>query len=218
MKTISLTLAAVGTILFASCATENSSPSGFLGNYSSLGPDLTRMDYASVFLDPTADIKSYDSMIVETVQLIPGATEISELERAQVAARLQVALRRELDKDYEIVTVPGVKTMRLRVALVGNIAADTAPTRASFTYPAATVRSDLPAPSETAQQLGKAGIELEILDAKTGQRLVAIADKQIGDLRPDAPTESWPDITKLMDLAGLRVRQGLDDLRARILP
>ena len=218
MKVSALFAGALATLLLSSCSSDTSE-SGFLTNYSQLGSDLTRFDSAAVYLHPTADFEEYDSVLVEEVAIIPGGVVVADLEREQIAARLQSSLVTALAEDYEIVTVPGAKTMRVRTALVGDLDDGKRGSSKRYTYPRAQVRDDLPDPSPVAEQVGLARVELEVRDSLTGERLVAIADKEIGDLDPRAreTTETWDDISKMMDKASKRLADRLTDLRARII-
>lgn len=183
-------------LLAVSCTSApDVSPSGFLNNYSQLGPDLNRFDSAATYLSPTADFKAYDSILISQTQVsLPGGGTPSE-DVQKLAAYFDSALSRELGKDYKIVSAAGPNTIRLRTSLGGP----------------ATVGSDLMAFVKTAQ------IEGELVDSQDNSRLVAISDKPLEDLNPNDTLSSAADVKALLDTAAVRYRLGLTDLRARIL-
>ena len=74
MKFSAALACALGMFLLASCASRNSSASGFLSNYAQLGSDPTSFEAAAVYLDPGADFKKYDSIMVEEVAIRIRAT------------------------------------------------------------------------------------------------------------------------------------------------
>ena len=128
-------------------------PSGFLGDYSQLEPG--RADQAQLrYIDPEASFAGYERILIDPVVFWEGAAtaelEISAEEQLRLAQHLDAALRRELQREFELVESPSPGTLRLRSAI-------------------------------TAIRETSASIELEILDAPSGKRLIAVADVQGGD-------------------------------------
>ena len=195
MRLSALFLTALVALVAGSCA-PNVSPSGFLSNYSQLGPDITRHDAAAVYVDPVVDFKKYDSLMVDPVTVYPGTSGISQEKQTELGSYLRRAFVAELGRDYEIVDVAGPTTMRLRAALAG--VAD----------PAA--GTGLKAFVKTTQ------IEAELLDSSSDSRLAAISGKTLSDLNPKDKIETIEDIKVLLDTSAAGLASRLVDLRARI--
>jgi hypothetical protein len=66
----------------------------------------------------------------------------------------------------------------------------------------------------TAAFVGKAGIEGEIQDALTEQRLAAAVDRQVGQKRLEGATNTWDDVQGAFDYWSERLRMRLAQLRA----
>lgn len=104
-----------------------------------------------------------------------------------------------LAKDYEIVSEPGPKTLRLQAAL----------TKAEPSYVVLRVVSTIPAPMNalalasllkdlgTGKPLfvGEASAELKVSDSQTGELFAAFADRRVGKRHLDADSfDSWDDV------------------------
>ena len=198
MRFSALILPFSAALAVLSCATSNVSPSGFLPNYSQLGPDKTRYDAAAVYLHPTADFNKYDSIMVDPPTVYPGASQITPEQQAKLGSYLQRAFVAELGRNYKIVSAPGPKTMRLRAALAG------------VTDPAA--GTGVKAFVKTTQ------VEAELIDSSTTERLAAISGKTLSDLKPDDKLETVEDVKELLDASASSLANRLKDLRARINP
>ncbi len=198
MRFSALILPISAALAVLSCATNNVSPSGFLTNYSQLGPDKTRYDAAAVYLHPTVDFNKYDSIVVDPPAVYPGASQISSEQQAKLGAYLRGAFVSKLGRDYKMVSAPGPKTMRLRVALAG------------VSDPAA--GTGVKAFVKTTQ------VEAELIDSSTNMRLAAISGKTLSDLKPDDTLETVEDVKDLLDASATSLANRLKDLRARINP
>lgn len=196
MKHSALLLPLCALLTLGCSSSVDVSPSGFLTNYSQLGPDLNRFDTAAVYLSPTTDFKSYKSIMIDPTQISWPGSGMSDREIQGLAAYFDRALHRELGKDYRVVLTAAPDTMRLRSSLGGS---------------ANQVSGGLTAFVTTTK------IEAEVIDSQSGARLVAISDKTLEDLNPSDTLTSVNEVKLLLDTAAIRLRNGLTDLRARIL-
>jgi hypothetical protein len=147
---------------------------GFLKDYASLKPnpnlDGNALTYAAT--DAKQNLRSYFAIIVDPVEVYVAtdadASKVSEDSRVALTNYFQHALIDAVSDAFPVVDAPGPLTLRLRAALVGvdvggQVAAGDAPPDAK--------------PFERALNIGKVGVEMELVDSKTGERIAAMVDK-----------------------------------------
>lgn len=147
---------------------------GFLKDYASLKPnpnlDGNALTYAAT--DAKQNLRSYFAIIVDPVEVYVAtdadASKVSEESRVALTNYFQHALIDAVSDAFPVVDAPGPLTLRLRAALVGvdvggQVAAGDAPPDAK--------------PFERALNIGKVGVEMELVDSKTGERIAAMVDK-----------------------------------------
>ena len=132
---------------------------GFLGDTSQLRPG--RGDQAQlIYIDPEADFSPYLNVIVDPVVVWRGKgsdfSGVTPEELDSLARELESSMREQLAHEFHVLDEPAPGTLRLRIALVelkssGGSGADV---------------------------VGSVALELEILDAVSGRRLVAVADSR----------------------------------------
>ena len=161
--------------------------SGFLGDYSGLVPDAKNGDLLLYEKDPNA-LKKYNKFILDpiTIYLLPAAQnrgiDPDDLER--LAQYFQKAVTDELAKSgrYEIVTTPGPDVLELNIAIT-NVE-PTGGKKNAAVKGAATAATIGVAPGASLLvprlSVGKVGIEGEILDSVSGDRLVAFITGKSG--------------------------------------
>jgi hypothetical protein len=66
----------------------------------------------------------------------------------------------------------------------------------------------------TAAFVGKAGVEAEIQDSMSEERLAAAVDRQVGQKRLEGVTNTWDDVNQAFDYWSERLRMRLAELRA----
>jgi hypothetical protein len=147
----------------AGCGLADQTPlgesAGFLGDTSQLRPG--RGDQAQlIYIDPEADFSSYLNVIVDPVVVWHGKgsdfSDVTPEELDSLARNLESSMREQLAHEFQVLDEPAPGTLRLRIALVelkisGGSGADA---------------------------VGSVALELEILDAVSGRRLVAVADSR----------------------------------------
>jgi hypothetical protein len=190
-------------------------PAGFLHDYSQLskpkGDDRAQL----VYVNSHADFRKYDTVMVDPVTVWDaGGTNLPPAAEAQLLADdLDDSLRISLRRDYRIVDHPGPGVMRLRAALTES--EDSWHTRdavASRYDPE--LRATRPAASEATRSfVGRAGVEGEMVDATTGERLFAVVDRRAGGHRVIAAEKPWEDVHDIFDGWANRLRVRLAELR-----
>jgi hypothetical protein len=161
--------------------------SGFLGDYSALAPDAKNGDLLLYEKDPNV-LKKYNKFILDpiTIYLLPGAQNrgISPDDLEKLAQYFQKAVTDELAKSgrYEVVTTPGPDVLELNVAIT-NVE-PTAGKKNAAVKGVATAATIGVAPGASLLvpkvSVGKVGIEGEILDSVSGERLVAFMTAKSG--------------------------------------
>lgn len=183
------------TVLAACSTTEQAGQvkfSGFLGDYSRLSPGGPGGPLF-LYVNPTADFRAYDKALVEPVTIWRGETagpdaapprELSGL-ATSLEAWVYKALRRE---GITPVQEPGPGVMRIRVALT-----EAEPSAVKMDL----LTSVVPLPSATKLAtgtrafVGKASIEGEMTDSRTGEVLGAMVDRRAGSRLPQPGKDSW---------------------------
>jgi hypothetical protein len=189
------TLAAAGCLVMFGCTQQQAPPkeqskesadppvkkipagqeySGFLKDYSNLkaNPNLDGDARTYVSADARKNLRSYFAIIVDpiTVYVATDADEakVNEESRKTLTSYFQHALTQAVSDAFPPVDEPGPLTLRLRAALVGvdvggNVASSDMPSDAK--------------PLERTLNIGKVGVEMELVDSVTGERIAAMVDR-----------------------------------------
>lgn len=134
----------------------------FLGDTSQLAPG--RADEARLlYINEQSDFSRYAAVALDRVVIWGGEgtgfSGVTHDELEGLASYFDAALRDQLAHEFELVETSAPGTLRIRVAIVEGIA---------------------PRGSGESTVGGRIGIEVEILDAATGERLIAAADTREG--------------------------------------
>jgi uncharacterized protein DUF3313 len=168
-------------------AADSREVSGFLGDYTGLVPDAKNGDLL-LYEKDTNVLKKYHKFIFDpvTVYLLPSAQDrgIDPDDLERLAKYFHDAVTDELAKSgrYEIVTAPGPDVLELNVAITNveptggkkNAAVKGATTAASV---AVAPGASLMVPRLS---VGRVGIEGEMLDSTSGERLIAFITSKGG--------------------------------------
>jgi hypothetical protein len=194
-------------------------PTGFLGDYSELEPGGGERALL-YYINPDADLAAYERMIIDPVAIwfVEGskASKAPEEEMEQLAVYLYDAMKTDLEKNWSLVEEPGPGTLRVRVALCEASKA-TAPGDIATTYiPPARVLGEIQQlATGTHLFVGKAVIEMEIVDPATGERLIAIVDHRKGGKTYKGSLDKWIDVKNACDLWAEAIAARLEELRGR---
>ena len=155
--------------------------SGFLSNYSQL--EGGRKDEAQlIYINPQADFNSYTRILMDPVKFYSDKNSKLEGEdKKRIVDYLHATILEQLKYDYTFVNKPSEGTMRLRVAITeargSKVVMDTISSIIPIGMAIGLVKK---VAVGTNLSVGKASVELEILDSQTGERLVAAVDERAG--------------------------------------
>lgn len=204
-------------VLFACSPTEQAQQvkfSGFLGDYSKLTPGGSG-DPLFIYINPAVDFRAYDKAMVDPVTIWrgqdadPAAASPQDLSRlaTSLEAWIYKALRRE---GITPVKRPGAGVMRIRAAL-------TEAEGSAIQMDILTSVVPLPSASKLATGtrafVGKASIEGEMTDSRTGQLLGAMVDRRAGSRMPHTRDNSWNDVEQAFRFWSDRFAYRLCNLR-----
>jgi hypothetical protein len=193
--------------------------SGFLGDYSQLQPggdDRAKL----VYIAPDANFASYDSVMVDSVTLWPGADanleKLSREDQQALADGMYAALVKSLGQDFRIVQAPGPRVMRVRAALTEAQASNVPLDVIATVIPQVNLLTKIGGvAANTSLTVGEARAELEITDSLSGRRLVAAVDERVGARRLRGVTDRWSDVQAAFDAWAEQLRKRLAEERAK---
>ena len=133
-----------------------------------------------------------------------------------LADYLHTALKEQLEKDYRIVQTPGPGVIRVRVAITEAAGSKIALDLMSNVIPigiGVTAVNRLATGTHSA--VGQAGIEGEVLDSVSGERLLAAVDRRAGRKVLRGKFGTWNDVKEAHDYWAEKLRKRLGELRAK---
>jgi hypothetical protein len=193
---ISLLVVAGAALALSSCAPGGRSPSGFLANYRQLDAGYGTEDAVSAYVKPGADLKKYDSVIIEPVTTVVGQPGIGAEVKDQLAAYVADALRSQSRGGMKIVNTPGPATLRVRTALTDVVEGRNPGGPAIATVhpsPRATLGGRIGS-EPVAAFVANVSFEGEIVDSVTGERLCALADHRLATKRDVTARTQWTEV------------------------
>jgi hypothetical protein len=148
--------------------------SGFLKDYSALKPNpaLDGEMLTYVGTDAKKTLRSYFAIVVDPIEVYVATDadekKVNEDSRKALTNYFQHALTNAVSDAFPLVEKPGPLTLRLRVALVGvDVGGQVA---------AGAVSADSK-PLQNAMNIGKLGVEMELVDSQSGERIAAAVDR-----------------------------------------
>ena len=148
--------------------------SGFLKNYEELKPNANLGGDAITYAGTEAkkNLRSYFAIVVDPVEVYIATdadeSKVNEDSRKALTGYFQHALVAAVSDAFPPVEKPGPLTLRLRTAIVGvDVGGEVAP-------------GDAPEdakPLARALNIGKVGVEMELVDSVTGERIAAMVDR-----------------------------------------
>jgi hypothetical protein len=158
----------------------NQEYSGFLKDYSKLAPNPNLEGAIKTYVNADAEknLHRYVAIVVDPVEVYLASdaddTKIPEKTRAAAANYFRAALTQAVADAFPPVDQPGPLVLRLRAAIIGVDAGG------------AVAAADKPADPndavESAANISKVGVEFELIDSVTGERIAAAVDREpLGD-------------------------------------
>lgn len=190
-QTVTACLSIGAALLVAGCSTTyqtrgDAQPSAFLSNPSQLR-EGTGDEPKLVYLNPKANFSKYTKIHLEPVVLIAENSKssafsaMSKEDQQAIVNYVDAKIREKLVANYAFVTSAGSDTMKLRVAITeakgSTVVLDTL---SSIMPPAIALNALKTVATGTGTAVGKAGVEAELLDSTTGERLMAAVDERAG--------------------------------------
>ncbi|MCX6877255.1 MAG: DUF3313 domain-containing protein [Verrucomicrobia bacterium] len=216
IKQLGRVATAASTLALAACSTGGKSPSGFLANYKQLDAGYGTADAVSSYVKPAADLRKYDSVIIDPVTTVVASPGISFAVTDQLAAYLGDSLRRQTTGELKVVSMPGPSTLRIRTALTDVIEDRKVGRAVTTVHAGARARLSGNLGSATiATFVSNVSFEGEILDSVTGERLLAITDHRLAVKREVTPATAWTTIRSRTQAGADRLHGRFNTLRAR---
>jgi hypothetical protein len=197
-------------------------PSPFLGDTSQLRAGKSG-EAKLVYLNPKADFRKYTKIQLDPIVLVAENAKanvfakMSKADQQAVVNYFDAQVRARLAKDYTFVTSPGADVMRLRVAVTEARGSTVVLDTLSSVIPAGVAVSAVKrVATGTHSAVGRAGVEMELQDSVSGERLAAAVDERAGrkiTLRFDK-FRRYHTVESAADFWAERLQQRLAEFRA----
>jgi hypothetical protein len=192
--------------------------SGFLGDYSMLEKRSEKERALYSYINPKVDWPSYSKILLDPIRIWRRselAMEGAPMEDVQrLANNLYLLLKKELEKDYEMVQEPGPRTMKFQMAFTDVEESWAAVDTFTSVIP---ISMGISAATEfitgKPSFVGEVSAEAKLTDAQTGQLLVAAVDRRVGGNEIEASVDNWDDVNKIIELWSKLIRFRLCKLR-----
>jgi len=211
----------------AAWAADSPEFSGFLSDYSEFAPPPGENIVDLIWLAPDlrTRLQGYDSIMVDQPEIFLHAdspyTGFKPDDMKAIADGFRDAVAQELGTTYAVVEAPGEKVLYLRIAAT-NLYVKRKWSKNPLNYTPVgfvktAVKKKFTKDLDKKLSLVELGVEAELLDSTTGERLAAAVermgtrkDKQTGQKKD--PT-SWTELEWAMSECGRRMRCRLDNAR-----
>ncbi len=192
--------------------------SGFLGDYSMLEKRSEKERALYSYITPKADWPSYSKILLDPIRIWRRselAMEGAPMEDIQrLANNLYLLLKKELEKDYEMVQEPGPRNIKLQMAFTDVEASWAAVDTFTSIIP---IGIGVSAATEfitgKPSFVGEVSAEAKLTDAQTGQLLAAAVDRRVGGNEIEASVDNWDDVNKIIEIWSKLIRFRLCKLR-----
>jgi hypothetical protein len=206
-------------VMTAGCATTRQTrsveKSGFLGDYSQLKEGASG-EAQLVYIKPGVHWAAYDKVVIEPVTLWTNESidNVPAEDRQLLADYLDASLRNELAKDYKIVDRAEPGALSVRVAITDAKGARVLANTVSKVVPQLRLLTTVGGLATDTQVLvGRVGVEAEVLDSVTNERLGAAVDRRAGTKALRGGVSTWADVQNAFDFWAERLRTRLAELR-----
>lgn len=166
-------------LALAACQSTGKRGVGFLSDYGRL-EQSPRYPNTRIWVKPGIALYQYDRVIVEPVQVLPkpgsAAEQLTPEVQKKVAEAFRFILNDNLEPFYTLAQRPGPHTLRIRVALT-----EVRPAKIS-------------AQGDSPVEVGAAAMELQALDAATGEILGEVTDRIEGSTRGRDVAPKWKNV------------------------
>jgi hypothetical protein len=207
-------------ILLAGCAAQqlrNYETSGFLNNYANFKPGEEDQPNL-VYLNPGRDLRPYNKLLIDHVVVYfhPESENkgIDPVQLAELTRYFHQALVNALKDGYVLVERPGEGVLRIRTAItdiesgrpVGGAVSTVVPVGAAVSIiKKSTTGSNM--------AVGRASMEIELVDSLSGVRMAAAIDRREGGKK--VVSGKWTAIEEAFEYWAHKLRVWLDKERAK---
>ncbi|MDH3997763.1 MAG: DUF3313 domain-containing protein [Desulfuromonadales bacterium] len=203
-KALLVAIAALSCLFLVACAAQKievKTTSGFLADYSALakgGEDQLGL----VYEQPGLELSSYKKVMVDHVVLYLNpqseAQAIQPEQMTKLAEHFHQALINSLQKQYQITDQAGSEVMRIRAAISDvEPGHPVAGTMSSIMPLGIVVSSATKATTDSNVGVGRAAMEIELVDSVTGERLAAAVDRREGGKQ--VGSGKWEDVEEAFE-------------------
>jgi hypothetical protein len=220
LKHFLLCLALAMVLFLGGCAAQRLTSyetSGFLGNYANFEvggdgqPNL-------VYLNPKRNLRLYDKVLIDhvVVYFSPRAENkgVDPVQLTELTQYFHQAVVDALKSRYRIVDSPGEGVLRIRTAITGiEPGSPVANTLTTVVPVGAAVSLIKRSTTGSNMAVGRASMEMELLDSLTGVRLAAAIDRREGGKK--VVTGKWSAIEETFEHWAHKLGKWLDKERAR---
>ena len=192
--------------------------SGFFGDSYSLLHPGKQGQVAMVYVNPNAQWKQYNKILLEPVQFWDSPdTTVSPADQHMLTAYFYNQLKTDLEKDFTIVDQGGSGVIVLQVAVTNATSATPGLRSVSVAIPQARVLNGLQSLATGSYAfVGSAEGEMKVTDASTGQLLAAAIDKREGGIALSAAAQwQWGDAENAMNYWAQKISARLLELQGR---
>jgi hypothetical protein len=197
-------------------ATRGAEPQGFLGDYSQLREG--EGDEAQlVYINRLVNFSKYNAVIIDSVTFWEtGESKLSKEDKQALTDELYLSLDTKLkERGFATVERPGPNVLRLRAAITEARGAKVVANAVTSIVPQTRLITTLGGmATDKAVLVGKAGIEVELQDSLSGQRVAAGVDERVGTKTIRGAFGEWKHVTEAFDYWAGRIAKRLEELRS----
>lgn len=218
---ISLGLLLPVTVLAADRTERNTANAGFLSDYSQLKPVEGR-DGVLRYVDKSIDIKPYDKLYIEQVQVIVTAKDshhksIQPEAMQRIADTFRSAFIDAVSPAYSVLSEPTADALHVRLAITGIQPADT-PRSATDFIPIKALFNLGRSVAGKSPKVAEMSGEMEVLDGQGHIVLANISTRKSEATLPQNDRITWQDLIPIAQAWAHQFRLGLDTARGLTPP
>jgi hypothetical protein len=191
---------------------------GFLGADASKLTPGPQGGAALVWVNPDAQWKSYDKILLEPVQFwAADDSKVSATDQQTLTTYFYNSLQINLQKSFTLVDQPGPGVIKLQVALMDATTATPGLRSVSVVVPQARILNLAQSmATDSYAFVGSAEAEMKATDSASGELLAEAVDQRAGGMGlKGAASFKWGDAQNAMDYWAERIPQRFQELKAQ---
>ena len=191
---------------------------GFMGSDASKLASGPEGGAALVWINPNAQWKNYDKILLEPVQFWAAEnSRVSTADQQTLTTYFYSALQTNLQKSFTLVDQPGPGVIRLQVALMDATTATPGLRTVSVVVPQARILNLAQSmATDSYAFVGSAEAEMKATDSVSGELLAAAVDQRAGGIGLKAAASfKWGDTQNAMDYWAEKITQRFQQLKGQ---